>query len=146
MIGFILQNEQYAPKSKLGTMTETNVPLRANCYREECGARTILSHVASRWGSLVIALLSAGTTLRFSELRKRIGGVSEKMLAQTLRDLERDGLVSRRSYPVVPPRVEYTLTPLGEGISTHVLAMVDWINEHTMILATKVSEAELARS
>lgn len=127
----MLRNEQYAPKSKYGEMKSVEPASRGNCYREECNARTILSHVASRWGALVLASLHAEQTLRFSELRNRIGGISEKMLSQTLRDLERDGLIVRRSYPVVPPRVEYRLSPLGEGISVHVLALVEWINENS---------------
>ncbi|MBD5635402.1 MAG: helix-turn-helix transcriptional regulator, partial [Candidatus Eremiobacteraeota bacterium] len=68
-------------------------PARGNCFSGACPGRTILSHVAGRWGSLVIAALRSAEALRFSQLRVRIEGVSEKMLAQTLRELERDGLV-----------------------------------------------------
>lgn len=118
--------------------------VRGNCFSADCGARSILAHVASRWGSLVLALLFRQRVLRFSELRDRIGGISEKMLAQKLRDLERDGLVSRRSYPVVPPRVEYELTALGRGVSEHVLAMVEWINENTPALTSDAADRTAA--
>jgi DNA-binding HxlR family transcriptional regulator len=106
------------------------IPERGNCFSAECLARGVLSHLASRWGSLVIAALRQSGTLRFSQLRARIGGVSEKMLAQTLRELERDGLIDRKSYPVVPPRVEYSLTPLGTGVARHVKGLVEWIESH----------------
>src|SRR4030095_1339238 len=77
-----------------------------------CPSRGVLEHVTSRWGILVLAVLLDGTR-RFSELRRTIGGVSEKMLAQTLQTLERDGFVHREAHPVIPPRVDYSLTDLG---------------------------------
>ena len=92
----------------------------------ECPSREILKHVTSQWGVLVLVALTEGTH-RFSELRRKIGGVSEKMLAQTLQQLERDGFVRRVSYPVVPPHVEYSLTALGDGISRQVEGLTDWI-------------------
>lgn len=85
--------------------------------------------MTSRWGVLVLVVLSKGTH-RFSELRRKIGGVSEKMLSQTLQGLEGDGLVHRQSRPVVPPYVEYTLTPLGTAAASKVEAMVDWIEDN----------------
>ena len=94
-----------------------------------CPARAILNHVTSRWGVLVLLALRGGTR-RFSELRRKIDGVSEKMLAQTLQQLEQDGFVSRVAYPVVPPHVSYSLSPLGEGIGTQVAALTDWIETH----------------
>jgi DNA-binding HxlR family transcriptional regulator len=104
-----------------------------------------LSHVSGRWGSLVLAGLASAGTLRFSQLRARIQGVSEKMLSQTLRELERDGLVTRRSYPVVPPRVEYALTPLGTGVAAHVAATVDWIDAHVRDLVASQSDHDARR-
>jgi DNA-binding HxlR family transcriptional regulator len=86
----------------------------------------VLQHVTSRWGVLVLVALLAGTH-RFSDLRRKIGGVSEKMLAQTLQWLESDGFVLRKSYPVVPPHVEYSLTPLGLEVARRVEALADWI-------------------
>lgn len=93
---------------------------------KECPSREILKHVTSQWGVLVLVALMEGTH-RFSELRRKIGGVSEKMLAQTLQQLERDGFVDRLSHPVVPPHVEYSLTTLGTEIGHHVEALTDWI-------------------
>ncbi len=88
----------------------------------------MLEHVTSRWGVLVLAALRPGV-LRFSELRRRVSGVSEKMLAQTLRHLEADGLVLRTAYPEVPPRVEYSLTERGAEVAVLVAALVDWIED-----------------
>ncbi len=87
-------------------MTEWNV------YDENCPTRLVLDRIANKWTVLVIGVLMHGTK-RFGELRREIGGISQKMLTQTLRGLERDGLVNRKVYPSVPPKVEYSLTPLG---------------------------------
>ena len=81
-----------------------------------CGSRRVLNMLADNWTILVIYALGRGT-MRHGELMRTIGGISQKMLTQTLRRLERDGMVSRKVYPVVPPRVEYRLTPLGRGCS-----------------------------
>jgi DNA-binding HxlR family transcriptional regulator len=94
-----------------------------------CPSRTVLDHVTSRWGVLVLLALTRGT-LRWSQLRRAVQGVSEKMLAQTLQTLERDGLVRREALPVIPPHVEYTLTPLGEGLVARLVPLVAWIAEH----------------
>jgi len=99
---------------------------RGEVFSPACPSREILNHVTSRWGVLVLVALMEGTH-RFSDLRRKIGGVSEKMLAQTLQQLEKDGFVDRVSYPVVPPHVEYSLTPLGAEIGTQVDTLVDWI-------------------
>jgi DNA-binding HxlR family transcriptional regulator len=107
-------------------------------------SRTILTHVTGRWGSLVIAALRISGVLRFSELRDRIGGISEKMLAQTLRDLERDGLILRTSRPVVPPYVDYRLTALGIGVAEHVEGLVRWIEAHVrdVVFAQREHDSE----
>ena len=91
-----------------------------------CPSRDVLKHVTSQWGVLVLIVLEGGTH-RFSELRRKIGGVSERMLAQALQLLEADGFVLRRAYPVVPPHVEYSLTPLGEEVAEKVRILADWI-------------------
>jgi DNA-binding HxlR family transcriptional regulator len=96
----------------------------------DCPSRLVLSHVCSRWGVLVLVVLRSGMH-RFSELRRKIGGVSEKMLSQTLRQLENDGFVERKSLPVVPPHVEYRLTPLGEEVALQVESLANWI-EHNL--------------
>ncbi|QDK18996.1 transcriptional regulator [Leclercia adecarboxylata] len=97
-----------------------------NLFAEQCPSRDVLKHVASRWGVLILVALRQGTH-RFSDLRRKMGGVSEKMLAQSLQALEQDGFINRVSYPVVPPHVEYSLTPLGEEVSEKVAALADWI-------------------
>ncbi|ROP60081.1 HxlR family transcriptional regulator [Enterobacter sp. BIGb0383] len=97
-----------------------------NLFAAECPSREVLKHVTSRWGVLILVALRNGTH-RFSDLRRKMGGVSEKMLAQSLQALEQDGFVNRVSRPVVPPHVEYSLTPLGEQISDRVAALADWI-------------------
>ena len=99
---------------------------RGDLMADACPSREVLKHVTSRWGVLVLIALEPGT-LRFGELRRRIGGVSERMLAQTLQWLEGDGLVDRVAHEVVPPRVEYTLTPLGREAAARVRVLADWI-------------------
>lgn len=88
-----------------------------------CPSRKVLDHVTSTWGSLVMVVLLEKTH-RFSELRRKIGGVSEKMLAQTLQNLEADGFVLRKAYPVIPPKVEYSLTPMGREVAEYLEALV----------------------
>ena len=100
--------------------------LRGNVLASTCPSRDILKHVTSRWGVLVLIALQGGTK-RFAELRRLIGGVSDRMLAQTLQLLEEDGFVLRRDHGEVPPRVDYTLTPMGEEVAEHVRALADWI-------------------
>jgi DNA-binding HxlR family transcriptional regulator len=95
----------------------------------DCPSREVLNHVCSRWGVLVLVVLRDGMH-RFSELRRKIGGVSEKMLAQTLQSLESDGFVDRKSLPVVPPHVEYRLTALGEEVAAQVDGLASWIEEN----------------
>jgi DNA-binding HxlR family transcriptional regulator len=97
-----------------------------NLFAEQCPSRDVLKHVTSRWGVLILVALQQGTH-RFSELRRKMGGVSEKMLAQTLQWLEADGFVNRKSYAVVPPHVEYSLTPLGFEVAEKVAGLADWI-------------------
>jgi DNA-binding HxlR family transcriptional regulator len=97
-----------------------------NLFAAPCPSRDVLKHVCSRWGVLILIALRGGTH-RFSELRRKMGGVSEKMLAQSLRDLVEDGFVERVAYPVVPPYVEYSLTPLGTEVAGHVAVLADWI-------------------
>ncbi|MGW5241840.1 winged helix-turn-helix transcriptional regulator [Monashia sp. NPDC004114] len=95
-----------------------------------CPSRVVLDHVSSKWGTLVLLALAEGDSLRWSELRRRAEGVSEKMLAQTLRTLEADGLVDRDARPVVPPHVEYSLTPRGQELADRLVPLMDWIAEH----------------
>jgi DNA-binding HxlR family transcriptional regulator len=99
---------------------------RGELLAEACPSREVLKHVTSRWGVLVLLVLETRVH-RFSELRRAIGGVSERMLAQTLQWLESDGLVDRTAFEVVPPHVEYSLTPLGREAAEKVRGLADWI-------------------
>lgn len=112
------------PSTQSGTLSVKM--RRGEVFAVQCPSREILKHVTSRWGVLVLVALREGTH-RFSELRRKVGEVSEKMLAQTLQQLEQDGFINRVSHPVVPPHVEYSLTPLGEGVGEQVEALTDWI-------------------
>jgi DNA-binding HxlR family transcriptional regulator len=94
-----------------------------------CPTRQVLTRIGDRWSLLVLYALSRGTR-RFSELRAEVDGISQKMLTQTLRGLERDGVVDRRVYPVVPPKVEYSLTALGAGLAIEITAIRSWAYAH----------------
>jgi len=120
-----------ATKKRAGYLTRvmTSQAEQGGLFAPACPSRTVLDHVTSRWGVLVLVALQEGT-LRFSELRRKVPGVSEKMLAQTLQALEQDGFVLRVVHPVIPPHVDYSLTPLGEEVSEHVGALTDWIGEN----------------
>mgnify|MGYP000952180792 CR=1 FL=1 len=91
-----------------------------------CPSRVLLDHVTSKWGVLVLVAL-AGRTLRWGELRRHVEGISEKMLAQTLQTLERDGIVDRRALPVIPPHVEYSLTDRGVELVERLLPLMEWL-------------------
>lgn len=101
-------------------------PQRGDLLAAACPSRDVLRRLTGRWGMLVLHVLVEGPQ-RFSGLRKRIGGVSERMLAQTLQGLESDGLVLRRDFQTVPPHVEYELTTLGLEAASRVDALLDWI-------------------
>lgn len=92
---------------------------------EKCPIRDILDGIGDRWSLLVLWSLSEGT-LRFTALKREIGDISQRMLAQTLRGLERDGFISRKAYPTIPPRVDYALTPLGRSFLKQLEALVAW--------------------
>ncbi|HEV7371180.1 helix-turn-helix domain-containing protein [Arenibaculum sp.] len=102
--------------------------------REGCQVRQILDRIADKWSLLVIALLER-RKLRFTELRKSIDGISQRMLTNTLRQLERDGIVERTVHPVVPPRVEYELTPLGCSLHETIQPLVAWTERHQAEIA-----------
>lgn len=102
----------------------------ANVLAAQCPSRDILRHITGRWGLLVFLALKDGEKHRFSELRRTISGISEKMLAQSLQQLENDGFVERTVHPVVPPHVEYALTPLGAEFGTRVVSLVTWLEDN----------------
>ena len=97
-----------------------------NVFAMACPSRGTLEHVTGRWGGLTLGALYEGS-LRFNELRRRVDGVSEKMLSQTLHALERDGLVHREAQPTNPPRVDYDLTPLGRGVAERLLSLIHFV-------------------
>lgn len=97
--------------------------LAFDVFARACPSRGTLEHVTGKWGGLILGALHEGT-FRFNELRRRVDGVSEKMLSQTLHALERDGLVHREAQPTNPPRVDYRLTPLGSAVAERLLALI----------------------
>lgn len=119
--------------------------LHADVMSSKCPSRRILHHVTGRWGTLVLVALTAGT-LRFSDLRRRIDGISERMLAQTLQQLEADGLVHRHAHDVVPPHVDYELTPLGRDLAPRLLALAVWIEDNLaqLMIAAPAPKADAA--
>jgi len=118
---------------------------RGNLYDANCPSRIVLGHVTSRWGSLVLLVLLDGTH-RFSELVRTIGGVSEKMLAQTLQSLEADGLLSRTVYPTIPPKVEYSLTQLGHEAAVHVRVLTNWVEDNVSEVLKQQAKRASARA
>lgn len=104
-------------------------PVLNGIFPAGCPSRTVLDHVTSKWGVLLLIALSEGPQ-RWSELRRRTEGISEKMLAQTLKTLEGDGFIHRDAQPVIPPRVDYSLTGRGRDLAALLLPLVGWIAEH----------------
>lgn len=103
----------------------------------KCPSRTVLRHVVDRWTPLVVSALDGGP-MRFTEVRRRVGGVTPKVLTQTLRSMERDGLLTRVQTPGVPPRVDYELTELGESLREPVATLRTWVQQHAeQVLASR---------
>ena len=115
-----------SPRADVATPSIAEKLRKGNLLATGCPSRQVLRHLTSRWGVLVLIVLEDGTC-RFSELRRAIGGVSERMLAQTLQSLEHDGILKRKAFDVVPPHVEYSLTPLGRQAARKVRVLADWI-------------------
>jgi DNA-binding HxlR family transcriptional regulator len=113
---------------------ETKQQTQPDVFRADCLSRQVLELIADQWTPLVIYALEEGT-IRFSQLLKRIDGISQKMLTQTLRAMERNGLVQRVVYPVVPPVVEYSLTPLGQTLREPMNALRVWAYGHLQEVA-----------
>lgn len=107
-------------------MESSGSDLAYDVFSRQCPSRGTLEHVTGRWGALTLGALHEGS-FRFNELRRRVDGVSEKMLSQTLHALERDGLVHREAQPTNPPRVDYELTPLGREVSERLLALIQFV-------------------
>ncbi|MFF8729705.1 winged helix-turn-helix transcriptional regulator [Streptomyces sp. NPDC015171] len=112
----------------MNASTQDHDDLAYNVFAKACPSRGTLEHVTGRWGGLTLGALYEGS-LRFNELRRRVDGVSEKMLSQTLHALERDGLVHREAQPTNPPRVDYELTPLGRRVAERLLALIHCVED-----------------
>lgn len=111
-------------------------PFPDGIFPAGCPSRIVLDHVTSKWGVLILMALSEGPQ-RWSELRRRAEGISEKMLAQTLKTLEGDGFIRRDAQPIIPPRVDYSLSDRGQELAALMLPLVTWIAEHaTEIVGT----------
>jgi len=107
----------------------SSTPPIGNAYADTCPTRLVLDRIADKWAVLVLGLLG-DNPVRFNQLRRQIAGISQKMLSQTLKSLERDGLVSRKAIPTVPVTVEYSITPLGLTLSETVDALRIWAETH----------------
>lgn len=115
---------------------------RGNVMAADCPSRPVLQHLTSRWGALVMVTL-ATRRHRFAELRRAVGGVSERMLSQTLKELEGDGMVLRTAHEVVPPHVDYELTPLGQEAASHLIPLIGWIEASLpRILPARAAQGE----
>ncbi|MGW6035854.1 winged helix-turn-helix transcriptional regulator [Gordonia terrae] len=111
-------------------MTEiSDQSLEADVFARDCSSRTTLQTVTGRWGSLVLIALGE-SNYRFSALRRRVDGVSERMLSQTLQNLERDGMIVRTVLEAIPPKVEYHLTPLGRQVADHLSGLIELVQDN----------------
>jgi DNA-binding HxlR family transcriptional regulator len=117
---------RYSPDVK--TVVESS-GLPADAYSAKCPTRQVLDHISGKWTILVVDALLEGT-MRYTDVSRRIEGVSQKMLTQTLRRLEADGFVTRTVYPTIPPRVEYDLTELGRSLAEPITALRQWTEAH----------------
>ncbi len=122
-------------------MSLTDTSQVANCS----AMSDVLNRIGDKWSVMVVGMLGRNGTLRFNELKRMINGVSQRMLTLTLRNLERDGLVTRTIYPEVPPRVEYSLTALGKTLQEPIAALWDWSaeNHHTIIEARAIYDSRM---
>ena len=120
-------------------MSLTDTSKHANC----AAMSDVLNRIGDKWSVMVVGMLGRNGTLRFNELKRMINGVSQRMLTLTLRNLERDGLVTRTIYPEVPPRVEYSLTELGKTLQEPISALWDWSaeNHHAIVEARSIYDA-----
>tara|TARA_Y100000768_G_scaffold386562_1_gene375271 strand:+ start:249 stop:620 length:372 start_codon:yes stop_codon:yes gene_type:complete len=115
-------------------MKENKLELMSNVAA--CPIRNVLDRMGDKWSILVLLCLDEGKVMRFNQLQKTIGDISQKMLTVTLRTLEADGLVLRKAYAEIPPRVEYSLTPMGESLIPHINNLQDWALENMSTIVT----------
>ena len=116
-----------------------------NTISEICPVRNVIARFGNKWALLVILILSENKVLRFSELKKMIPDVSSRMLSSTLRTLEADGLVSRKVYPEVPPKVEYSLTETGLSLVPFIVQLTEWAQKHMKSIVKHREEFEAAK-
>ncbi len=102
--------------------------------RENCPVRCILSRIGDKWSVLIVTLLGETGKLRFGEIKKNLGDISQKMLTSTLRSLEADGLIVRKAYMEIPPRVEYELSNLGKDLLPHLASLSDWAHQNMDVI------------
>ncbi|RDL44934.1 transcriptional regulator [Marinomonas piezotolerans] len=127
---------------KQGSIDSVDVRFdRGDVFSDQCPSREVLRHVTGRWGMLVFFALRDGQFHRFSDLRRMIKGISEKMLAQTLQQLEGDGFIDRVVHPVVPPHVEYRLTPMGAEFSERVIDLISWLEDNLLDILDRRHQA-----
>jgi DNA-binding HxlR family transcriptional regulator len=124
---------------------EPSDQLVVDVFARNCTSRQTLENVTSKWGGLALAALGEGT-YRFNALRRRVDGVSEKMLAQTLQALERDGMVRREVRATIPPRVEYSLTPLGARIAAKLVDLIELVESEMDRVQAAQAEYDHTRS
>lgn len=134
-IGSVAPRDKKAPEGNQSKLTY-------DVYRAKCPTRRALDRIADKWTALIVGLLEQ-RTYRFGELRRAIEGISHKVLTQTLRSLEADGLVARRALPTRPVTVEYSLTPLGRTLAAPLAAIRDWAEQH--IVAVEQARAAHTR-
>ena len=103
-------------------------------HEGNCPVRDILARIGEKWPMLVLITLHSNGTMRFNDIQRSLDDISQRMLTVTLRRLENDGLISRKVYAEIPPRVEYTLTDMGQSLIPHVEALVDWALEHMAVI------------
>lgn len=115
---------------KQGTKAPRKIRMKGDVLVANCPSRRILNNLTSKWSVLIFFVLANGEVKRFSEIRNSIDGISEKMLTQTLKALEQDQLIVRKSYNVVPPYVEYSLTEIGMDAAKNITGLVGWIENN----------------
>jgi DNA-binding HxlR family transcriptional regulator len=116
---------------------------QVDLYSSSCPSRNILELIGGKWSMLLVCSLRRGP-VRTGELKRHIDGISQKMLTQTLRDLERHGIIERIDYAEVPPRVEYKLTRLGQSLGSLVLRIEEWVTEHYSRMVSEARECDRA--
>ncbi len=110
------------------------LPSQGDLYNQHCPSRDFSKHISSLWGLTILRLLKEHTTMRFGSLKKSIEGVSDRMLSQTLRNLERDGLLHRLDYQLIPPKVEYSLTKLGNDCVDRLIPLCQFLEDKMNVI------------